>query len=322
MQEQGVELIKMNIDQSCDYNCEDCSRYFECISPVKLQMYERGRMAVAAKKMARIKRKIVVLGGKGGVGKTTVAVNLSAALAQRGRSVCCVDSDFDSPSVPKMLGVKGQKITVGRDGIIPVESPFGVRVISTGLIIEDAEVITWYHDMRRGATEEFCAHVAYGELDYLIVDLPPGTGSDSINMMQYIPDLSGSLVVTIASEVSQATARRATILCRKANIPVLGVVENMSGFVCPGCGHDINVLQFGGGEKLAGEMDIPFLGRLPLEFVVSEGADQGAPFVIRAPDSPAAKAFQAIVDRLESTLDDAERQKRSAAFAAELSTKR
>ncbi|MFQ5875845.1 MAG: P-loop NTPase [Dehalococcoidia bacterium] len=304
MVEKGLPIVKINIDQSCDYDCEACARYFECMDPEKSLIYERGRMDIAAKKMAKIKRKIIVLGGKGGVGKTTVAVNLAAALALRGRSVCCLDSDFDSPSVPRMLGVKGKRITVGKEGLIPVENEYGVKVISTGLILEDADVITWYHDMRRGATEEFCSHVAYGQLDYLVVDLPPGTGSDTINMIQYIPDLNGAIIVTIAAEVSQATARRATILCERANIPILGVIENMSGFCCPNCGNDFYLMRYGGGEKLAAEMGVPFLGRLPLELVVSEGCDEGIPFIINNRESPAAKTFTSIVDSIEKTLSD------------------
>lgn len=307
MAEKGVPIVKINIDQSCDYDCEACARYFECMDPEKSAIYERGRMDIAAKKMANIKRKLIVLGGKGGVGKTTVAVNLSTALAMKGRSVCCLDSDFDSPSVPRMLGVKGEQMTVGKDGLIPVESKYGVKVVSTGLIIDAADVVTWYHDMRRGATEEFCAHVAYGELDYLIVDLPPGTGSDTINMIQYIPDLEGAIIVTIAAEVSQATARRATLLCQRANIPILGIIENMSGFCCPSCKADFYLMRYGGGEKLASEMGIPFLGRLPLELIVSEGCDDGVPFVARNQDSPAVKSFLSIVDRIEEVLSNSKR---------------
>lgn len=302
----GVPIVKINIDQSCDYDCEACARYFECMDPEKDLIYERGRMDIAARKMARIKRKLIVLGGKGGVGKTTVAVNLATALALKGKKVCCLDSDFDSPSVPRMLGVKGERMTVGREGLIPVESKYGVKVVSTGLIIDDAEVITWYHDMRRGATEEFCSHVAYGELDYLIVDLPPGTGSDTVNMMQYIPDLNGAIIVTIAAEVSQATARRAAILCQKAKIPVLGVIENMSGFCCPNCHSDFYLMRFGGGEKLAAEMDIPFLGRLPLELIVSEGCDQGIPFVAKSPESASVQSFLAMADHIEEMLSQQE----------------
>lgn len=307
--DKGVPIVKINIDQSCDFDCEACARYFECMHPEKTLMYERGRMDIAARKMAKIRRKVIVLGGKGGVGKTTVAVNLAAALALKGRSVCCLDSDFDSPSVPRMLGVKGKKITVGREGLIPVESDFGVKVVSTGLIIEDADVITWYHDMRRGATEEFCSHVAYGELDYLVVDLPPGTGSDTINMIQYIPDLSGAIIVTIAAEVSQATARRAAILCQRARIPVLGIIENMSGFCCPNCRTDFYLMRFGGGEKLAAEMGISFLGRLPLELLVSEGSDQGVPFVAKDSGSSSVQTFLSMVDKIEEILSSQEGMK-------------
>lgn len=303
MIDDAVELIKMNIDQSCDYNCEDCERYFECISSEKYQIYERGRMDIAARKLSKIKWKIMVLGGKGGVGKTTVAATIATTLALKGRNVCCVDSDFDSPSVPRMLGLKNSRLMIGSRGMIPVPSPFGVKVMSTGFFIKDADVITWYHDMRRGATEEFFANTDYGELDYLIVDLPPGTSSDSVNVMQYVANVTGAIIVTIASEVSQATARRCAFLCRKGGVPILGIIENMSGFTCPHCQQDINVLRFGGGEKLAKEMEIPFLGRIPLEQNVSDGSDEGTPVVIRAPESQAAKAFFEIVDKIENMIE-------------------
>jgi ATP-binding protein involved in chromosome partitioning len=201
-----------------------------------------------------------------------------------------------------MMGVKDVKLRAGRDGIIPVETPHGVKAMSVGFIIEDAEVVTWFHDMRRAATEEFCANVAYGALDYLIIDLPAGTGTETVSVMQYIHDITGALIVTMASEVAQATARRAATLCRDAGVPVIGVVENMSGFACPECGFNTAVLRSGGGEVLAEQIGAPFLGRVPLHSAAASGSDLGTPFVLGAPDSEVAKAFRQVVDNFEASI--------------------
>ena len=296
------EILKMNVDNSCDFVCEACSRYFACTLPERLELYDHGRMDIARKKMSGIRHKVAVLSGKGGVGKTTFSTNLAVALQKRGRSVTILDSDFDSPSVPRMMGVRESKLMAGREGIVPVMTEFGIRVMSVGFIIEDAEVVTWFHEMRRAATEEFCAIVAYGTCDNLIVDLPAGTGSEAVSVMQYISDLTGAIIVTMASEVSQATARRAATLCTSAKVPILGVVENMSGYHCPSCGDSSAVLRSGAGQELAEELSVPFLGRLPLHQSVAAGSDEGRPFVAAAPDSELAQTFYHIVDKLEANI--------------------
>jgi len=305
-QEQTYEIIKMNVDNSCDFVCEACSRYFGCTLPERIEMAGRGRMDIAARKMAAIKRKIVVISGKGGVGKTTTSTNLAVALQQRGNKVCILDADFDSPSVPRMLGVVDSRVRAGRNGIIPVQTSHGVTAMSVGFIVNDAEVVTWFHELRRAATEEFCANVDYGELDYLIVDLPAGTGTEAVSVMQYIQNLEGAIIVTMASDVSQASARRAATLCRDARVPIVGVIENMSGYVCPHCGEGDNVLRSGAGETLAAELGVNFLGRVPLHQSVSEGSDAGRPFVASAPDSEAARVFATVVDNFESSVTELE----------------
>jgi Mrp family chromosome partitioning ATPase len=297
--QQTFEIVKMNVDNSCDFVCEACSRYFGCTLPERVDMQHRGRMDIAAQKMAQIRKKIVILSGKGGVGKTTTATNLSVSLQIRGNKVCLLDADFDSPSVPRMMGVKDVSVHTGRNGIIPIETESGVLAMSVGFIIEDAEVVTWFHEMRRAATEEFCANVDYGELDYLIVDLPAGTGSEAVSVMQYISDLDGAIIVTMASDVSQASARRAATLCEDAGVPLVGVIENMSGYVCPSCGVGADVLCSGAGEQLAEELGVRFLGRVPLHQSVAEGSDAGKPYVLSAPDSEAAKVFQTVTDNFE-----------------------
>lgn len=302
---EGREIVSINVDLSCDRYCENCEKFFECENPEKEKMLIRRRMGKAKETMAKIRRKIAIVGGKGGVGKSLITVNLSTALAMRGRKVSILDQDFDGATVPKMLGVMGKKLSLTDDGIVPVESLLGIHVISMGNILGDDEVLTWFHEMRRNATEEFLSHVLYGERDYLLVDLPPGTSSDSVNMMEYIPDLTGAVIVTVPSEVSQNVAWKAGLLCRKANVKIFGVIENMGGFVCPECGKKVDILRYGGGEKLAKDLEVPFLGRVPLDPRVSICSDEGKPFVYANPDSPASREIRNIVDQLEEMFEAA-----------------
>src|SRR3990170_5345683 len=281
---EGREIISINVDLSCDKFCESCEKFFECENPEKDKMFIRRRMGKAKQTMSKIKHKIAIVGGKGGVGKSITTVNLGTALAMLGRKVSILDQDFDGATVPKMLGIMAKKLTLSDDGILPVEGTLGIQVISMGNILQDDEVLTWFHDMRRNATEEFLSHVVYGERDYLLIDLPPGTSSDSVNMMEYIPNLDGVVLVTVPSEVSQGVAKRATHLFQKAQIPILGIVENMSGVVCADCGSVNYVLGSGGGERLAQEMKIPFLGRVPMDQRLSRCMDDGVPFMKQCPD--------------------------------------
>jgi ATP-binding protein involved in chromosome partitioning len=301
-EKKAAEVLKINVDQSCDFVCESCERYFECEAEEKKLMYDRRRMDLAREAMSRIKHKIAVVGGKGGVGKSITTVNLAMALALRGRKVCILDQDFDGSCVPKMLGLLGKRLTMGEKGILPVSGPRDIKVISMGSILEDEEVLTWFHDMRRNATEEFLSHVEYGINDYLLIDMPPGTSSDSVNMMQYIPDLDGAIVVTIPSEVSQGVAKKAILLCKKAKVRILGVIENMSGFVCPHCGQPTDILLSGGGAKLAQEMEVPFLGKIPLDARLARASDNGTPYASAYPDSEAAKALEKMVDKIEEAI--------------------
>ncbi|MDP2727908.1 MAG: P-loop NTPase [Dehalococcoidia bacterium] len=296
------EILAINVDMSCTLRCENCERFYDCRSPSKLEIYQRRRMSKAREAMTSIKHKVAVVGGKGGVGKSIITVNMSVALAMRGRTVSILDQDFDGASVPKMLGIAGRRLKIGDDGIVPVQGFLGIQVVSMGSILTNEEVLTWFHDMRRGATEEFVCHVNYGQRDYLLIDMPPGTSSDAMNVMEYVPDLAGAVVVTIPSEVSQNVARKATILCKKAGIRIFGIIENMSGYICPNCGEKVDILRAGGGERLAQEMDVPFLGRIPLDPRLSECSDEGQPFVHKYPDSQAARDLNKVVDKIEENL--------------------
>lgn len=303
---EGREIVAINVDLSCDRYCESCEKFFECENPEKEKMMARRRMGRAKEVMSKIKYKLAVVGGKGGVGKSLTTTNLSTALAMKGRRVSILDQDFDGATIPKMLGILDKKLSLTDEGIVPVEGLLGIQVISMGNILGSDEVLTWFHEMRRNATEEFLSHVVYGERDYLLIDLPPGTSSDSVNMMEYIPDLTGAVIVTVPSEVSQNVAWKAALLCRKAKVKIFGVIENMGGFVCPECGKRVDIMRYGGGEKLANDLEVPFLGRVPLDPRVSICSDEGKPFVYAHPDSPASEEIRKIVDQLEKLIDGQE----------------
>ncbi len=304
MGQEAREVISINVELRCDHKCENCERFFDCRDEMKWKIYRRRRMAQAIKKMSNIKHKITISGGKGGVGKSTVSTNLATALAMMGRKVTILDQDFDGSTIPRMLGVQGvKKLRYGTQGIIPAEDTLGLgmQVISMALVYPD-EVITMFHEMRRGTTEEFLANVDYGERDYLIVDLPPGTSSDACNLLQYIPDLDGTITVTVPPAVSQLAARKATLLSAKAGSKVLGIIENMSGYICGKCGKEFDLMKRGGGEALAKELGVPFLGRLPLHPEVAEACDKGVPFVYKFPSNPVSEKMKEIARRLEEEI--------------------
>lgn len=293
-----TELLKINYGVNCDNRCENCPYYFQCESERKFLIYDRGRMDLVREKMAKIKHKIAVIGGKGGVGKSTVSCNLAVSLA-REHSVTIIDSDFDGPSIPRILGLIGKNLTIERSGIIPVPGPAGLRAVSTGFMLDDNEATIWFQDLKRQALEEFLSHIDYGEDDYLILDLPPGTSSETVNVFKYLPDLDGVVVVTIPSELSQNVARRAIGLCKQAGAKVIGVIENMSGFICPDCGKEVDILRRGGGEDLAKTTMVPFLGKIPLDARISETSDAGTPFIHEYADSKIAQLFNDIVEKVK-----------------------
>jgi len=297
------EIVRIQVDLVCDKNCEACEKFFDCRDPYKYQVYERRRMDIVRERMSKVRHKVMVIAGKGGTGKSTLTVNLSAGMAMKGYKVGILDQDFDGPCIPKMFGLSGG-LYLGDTGIIPrVYEPLGIKIVSTGMVIDADEPLTWYHELRRGATEEFLAHVDWQELDYLFIDLPPGTSSDNVNILQHLPDLSGAILVTVPSLVSQGVARRAGVLALKADVEILGVVENMSGFACPHCGEVSYILREGGGRKLAEELEAPFLGAVPLDPRMSECCDEGVPFIYKYPDSPVSKLLLGMCEEINKALE-------------------
>ena len=240
------------------------------------------------------KNVIAVGAGKGGVGKTTVAVNLAVALAQRGSRVGLLDGDMYGPNVPLMLGLQTQLTTDGKK-IVPAEK-HGIQVVSMGFLTNDDSAVIWRGPMLHGAIQQFFREVAWDDLDYLIVDMPPGTGDVALSLSQTVP-VSGAIVVTTPQQVSLADTRRAVRMYQKLNIRTIGLIENMSHFACPSCGHDSDIFGAGAGEELAADMEIPFLGRIPIYQPIREGGDAGRPIVTTEPDSPAGRALFAVAEQ-------------------------
>lgn len=302
---QEIREIKSVVsqDMKCDFICEYCERFFDCDRPEKEKIYDRRRMVSARKALANIKHKILVAGGKGGVGKSTCSANLAAGLAMMGLQTTVLDQDLDGSSIPKMLGVMEKRMQIGENGLIPVEGPLGIQVVAMANLKEAGDAVVWFHEMRRNASEEFICHTDYGTRDILVVDLPPGTSSDNVSVVQLIPDADGYVVVTAASKVSQATARKAVIFGKKAGKRILGVIENMSGYICEHCGMEDDMLPLGGGYDLAKEEDVPFLGRIPLDPNLARSCDEGRPLVEALQDSPLAKIIQEILFKILAQLN-------------------
>ncbi len=241
-----------------------------------------------------VKNIIAVGAGKGGVGKTTVAVNLAIALAKAGGRVGMIDADIYGPNVPIMLGMKSQLTTDGQK-ILPAEK-YGLQVISMGFMTTDEAPIIWRGPMLHGALQQFFREVKWVDLDYLVIDMPPGTGDVALTLGQTVP-VAGAIVVTTPQKVSLADSRRAVAMYKKLNIPTLGIVENMSYFVCPSCSHESDIFGKRGGEEMAKELGVPFLGGIPIYQPIREGGDTGVPLLISEPDSPAAKAIVDVAAR-------------------------
>ncbi|MBS7616401.1 Mrp/NBP35 family ATP-binding protein [Candidatus Bathyarchaeota archaeon] len=257
-------------------------------------------------RMSKIKHKVAVISGKGGVGKSTIAVNLAIAFAVHGHAdkVGILDADIHGPSVPKMLGLTGQNLQVGPAGVFPVSGPSGIKVVSMDFLLPDENApVIWRGPLKMTAIRQFLSDIVWGELDILLIDLPPGTGDEPLSVAQLLPEMDGVVIVTIPSEVSQIVVKKAVTFARRLGMPIIGIIENMSGFVCPNCGAKVDIFQSGGGKKIAEELSIPLLGSIPIDQKICEDADKGIPFIVKNSDSPASKAFMEIVQKIEQFLE-------------------
>jgi len=279
------------------------------VTAVDIEMTAQVRATVADATKAPVpgvKNIIAVGAGKGGVGKTTAAVNLAIALSQCGGRVAMIDGDIYGPNVPIMLGIQTQLTTDGQK-IVPAEQ-YGIHLVSMAFLTGDDAPVIWRGPMLHGVIQQFFREVRWDDIDYLIVDMPPGTGDVALSLSQTVP-VSGAVVVTTPQTVSVADTRRAVRMYQKLNVPALGLIENMSHFVCPSCSHESDIFGKGGGEALAQELSIPFLGRIPIYEPIRIGGDTGVPITIGEPQSTAARAFRATAERLAAQLSIASYRK-------------
>lgn len=258
-------------------------------------------------RLCKIKHRIAVLSGKGGVGKSTVAVNLATSLALSGKRVGLLDVDIHGPSVPTMLGLDAENVRPGvcEDGILPLELG-NLKVMSIGFLLanqDDAVILRG--PAKIGVIQQFLRDVVWGDLDFLIIDSPPGTGDEPLSVIQTIGDVQGAVIVTTPQRVASVDVRKSITFCRKLDVPVLGVVENMSGFVCPHCGEITNIFSTGGGRGISESMGVPFLGSIPIDATIGIAGDAGSPFMDRYAASPTAQIMRDIIAPI-AALDDAE----------------
>jgi len=248
-------------------------------------------------RMERIGRKILVLSGKGGVGKSTVAANLAMSLAQAGKKVGLLDVDLHGPSIPKLLGLEHQHLRPdATGGIAPIRLAENLAVVSVGLLLDSAkDAVIWRGPLKHNVIRQFLADVAWGELDFLVIDSPPGTGDEPLSVAQMVGRDARAVVVTTPQDLAISDVRRCISFCEALSLPVAGIIENMSGLICPHCGEQIDLFKVGGGENLAEEAGVPFLGRIPLDPQIVVSGDSGTAFVEQHPHSPAARAFAAAI---------------------------
>ena len=252
---------------------------------------------------AGIRHKVAIFSGKGGVGKSTFTANLALALSVKGYRVGVLDADLHGPSIPKILGMRGRRMEGGEKGGAPVEGPTGIKVVSLDFLLpDDRTPLIWRGPIKAMAIKQLLEEIQWGELDLLLIDLPPGTGDEPLSVMQELPEMDGVLLLTSPSELSALVVGRAVSFARKMGVRILGIVENMSSFTCPKCGERVRIFGEGGGRKVAEEFGVPFVGEVPLDPDLSGYSDRGEPFLLKRPESPAAKAFLELARKLEEEL--------------------
>lgn len=252
-----------------------------------------------AENLSKVKHKVLIISGKGGVGKSTVAINLAYGLAFHGKSVGILDTDIHGPNIPKMLGSEGQYNQASEDNRIIPLNVNGIRVISLASFLPDKDApIVWRGPLKMKAIQQFLTDVEWGTLDYLVIDSPPGTGDEPLSTCQLISNIDGSIIVTTPQEVALLDSRKSVKFSQMLKVPVLGILENMSGLVCPHCGKCIELFKMGGGEKAAKELRVPFLGRVPIDPNIVTTGDDGRPFIYDYSKTEAGRALQEIVLRV------------------------
>ncbi len=282
------------------HKCKDCDKK-DCVSLGRRENESneefRDRQLLASR-LCQIRHKVIVLSGKGGVGKSTVAVNIAVALMLNGKKVGVLDVDFHGPSIPTLLCLEHERPQASPEGLIPPEVG-GLKVMSIGFFLNDPDdAVIWRGPLKMSVIRQFLKDVLWGELDFLIIDSPPGTGDEPLSVCQLIGKLDGAIVVTTPQKVAAVDVRKSITFCRKLNVPVLGIIENMSGFACPKCGEVTPIFGSGSGLKIARDMLVPFLGSIPIDPALTEACDNGQAFVHRFASSPTAAALLAAVKPL------------------------
>ncbi len=286
----------------CAYgaSCSSCGSAESCSAEEK-QRHEEEQLQ---ERLSHIKHYIVVMSGKGGVGKSTVAVNLAVSLAQQGLKVGLLDADIHGPNLPKMLGLEKSRLQATEGGIVPMEFIPGLSVVSMAFLLENVDnPVVWRGPLKHTVIRQFVADVQWGELDCLVVDLPPGTGDEPLSVAQVLKAVDGSVIVTTPQEVALLDSRKSVVFSQQLDIPVIGIVENMSGLVCPHSGKEIDLFKKGGGEIAARELNVPFLGRVPIDPQIVLNGDAGKPYVIASPESQAAENLKQVADKCLSFME-------------------
>jgi ATP-binding protein involved in chromosome partitioning len=257
--------------------------------------------------LRKIKHKILVLSGKGGVGKSTVSANLAVTLSEKGYEVGILDIDIHGPSIPKMLGVEDKRPGESEAGFTPVYYSPKLKVMSMGFLIQDKDSpVIWRGPLKMTAIKQLIGDFNWGNLDYLIVDIPPGTGDEPLSIAQLIPNCDGAIIVTTPQDIALVSVRKSINFVKTMNMPVVGIIENMSGFKCPHCGESVDIFKTGGGLKASKDFSVPFLGKVPLDSNIVETGDSGEPFVIKNKSSDTAKAFEEVVKNIEKIVNKKE----------------
>ncbi len=259
--------------------------------------------------LSKIKHKLIIISGKGGVGKTTVAVNLAYGLATKGYRIGILDIDIHGPDIAKMLGIEKKKIIGSEFGIEPVKVLPNLKAVSLALLLKNKDQpVIWRGPLKMMTIKQFLSDVNWDKLDYLIIDSPPGTGDEPLSVCQLISDVDGAIVVTTPQDVAILDSRKSVMFAKELNISVIGIIENMSGFICPYCKKEIDLFGIGGGEKASQELNVPFLGRVRFEPELVKSADSGKPFIYFNKESLTAKNLNGIIKKIEALIEN-EKQK-------------
>ncbi len=289
---------KKSEDEECNNECSSCPTATTCSSA------KSGPTGLPPKAKIDVKHVIMVLSGKGGVGKSTVSVNLAYALSNHGKNVGLLDLDFHGPNIPKMLGIEDERPSVLEKSIEPVHVTGKLAVMSMAFLLPDTTTpVIWRGPMKMGAIQQFLAEVNWGSLDYLVVDLPPGTGDEALTIAQLAPNVRGAVIVTTPQDVATMDAVKAAKFIEKLGLPVIGVIENMSGLTCPHCKQEIDLFGKGGGKKIADELSVPFLGSIPIDIDMRIAGDEGRPFIIRRGNSPTWEAVDKVMEALIKVIE-------------------